>query len=76
MRKQDKMPIKDKIYKLGLAALDELLLHRNSSKKVELTITEAGILSEMIVNVDPHTIFTFDEDEIADFYREWEKAQK
>ena len=70
------MNIKDKIYKIGLVALDELLLRRNVSKRVELTITEAAILSEMIISIDPHTVFTFSEDEIADFYREWAEAQK
>ena len=70
------MNIKEKIYKLGLEALDELLLHRNISKKVELTITEAGILSDMIVSVNVHSSFVFNEDEIAEFYQEWAKVQK
>jgi len=65
------MKIEDKIYALGLAALDELLLHRNTTKKVTLTLTEAAILSDMIVYVGPHTIFTFSEDEIEAFCRLW-----
>ena len=70
------MNTKDKIYKLGLVVLDELLLHRNTSKSVDVTLTEAGILNDIIISVDPHTVFGFSEGEIADFYREWEKAQK
>jgi hypothetical protein len=65
------MKIEDKIYKLGLVVLDELLLHRNSSKIVEVTIEDAAVLSNMIVHVNPHAIFTFDEPEIKDFYRVW-----
>ena len=64
-----RMKIEDKIYKLGLAALDELLLHRNVSKEAIITIEDASVLSDMIVYVNPHAIFTFDEREIRDFYR-------
>lgn len=66
------MKIEDKIYKLGLMALDELLLHRNSSKETEITIEDASILSDMIVHVGPHGIFAFDESEITEFYQVWE----
>lgn len=65
------MKIEDKIYKLGLATLDELLLHRNISKEVIITIEDASILHDMIVHVNSHVIFTFDETEIASFYRIW-----
>lgn len=65
------MKIEDKIYKLGLMALDELLLHRNSSKETEITIEDASILSFMIVHVGPHGIFTFNESEIKEFYQVW-----
>ena len=67
------MDIKEKIYKLGLATLDELLLHSNTSKSVEVSITDAAILSDKIVYVTPHAIFTFNESEIAAFYRVWAK---
>jgi hypothetical protein len=70
------MKIEDKIFRLGLLALDELLLHRNSSKKMEITIEDAKILSDMIIHVGPHPIFTFDEEEILDFYHVWRKAKK
>jgi len=70
------MNIEEKIYKLGLAVLDELLLHRNVSKRVEVDLTEAAILSDMIVYVTPHAIFAFDESEIAEFYRVWAKEQE
>ena len=63
------MKIEDKIYKLGLATLDELLLHRNISKEVILTIDDASVLSDMIVHIDAHAIFTFSEREIRDFYQ-------
>ena len=62
------MKIEDKIYKLGLAALDELLLHRNISKETTIRIEDASILRDMIVYVDAYAIFTFDETEIRDFY--------
>ena len=64
-----RMKIEDKIYKLGLATLDELLLHRNISKEVILTIEDAAVLSDMIVHIDAHAIFTFSEREIRDFYQ-------
>jgi hypothetical protein len=69
------MKIEDKIYKLGLMALDELLLHRNISKETVITIEDASILSDMIVHVGPHTVFTFDESEIAEFYWRWANEQ-
>lgn len=69
------MKIKDKIYRLGMVALDELLLHRNVSKKTELAIEDVAILSDMIVHVGPHAIFTFNEAEIEEFYREWRKER-
>ena len=50
-------------------ALDELLLHRNSSKITEVSIEDASILSDMIVHVNPHAIFTFSEEEITEFYQ-------
>ena len=66
--------IEEKIYLLGLTVLDELLLHRNISKKTEVSIEDASILSDMIVHVDPHTIFTFSEAEIIKFYHDiWVK---
>jgi hypothetical protein len=64
------MKLDEKIYLLGLMVLDELLLHRNSSKITEVTIEDAVILAEMIVHVNPHAIFTFSEFEIIEFYRE------
>jgi hypothetical protein len=68
------MKLDEKIYRLGLMVLDELLLHRNSSKITEVTIEDASILSEMLVHVNPHAIFTFSELEIIEFYRErWTK---
>jgi hydrogenase maturation factor len=68
------MKIEDKIYKLGLMALDELLLHRNVSKETKITIEDASILSDIIVHVGPHAIFTFDETEIKEFYQAWGNA--
>ena len=69
------MKIEDKIYKLGLMVLDELLLHRNVSKETKITIEDATILSDMIVHVGPHGVFTLNEREIDAFYREWVKRQ-
>jgi len=71
------MILEDKIYKLGLETMNELLLHRNTTKKTEITLTEAGILSEMIVSVGGYPLFiSFKENDIADFYRIWEKEQR
>jgi hypothetical protein len=42
------MKIEDKIYKLGLMALDELLLHRNISKETVITIEDASILKHFV----------------------------
>jgi len=67
------MNIEERIYKLGLAALDELLLHRNISKKVDITLEDAAILSDLIVHAGPRAIFAFSEDKIAAFYRVWVK---
>lgn len=76
MQNKEKMKIEDKIYRLGMAALDELLLHRNVSKKTELTLEDASILSDMIVHVGgPHAVFTFDEAEIEAFYWVWRKER-
>ena len=63
-----KMNIEDKIYRLGLMALDELLLHRNTSKYIDISLDDASILSDFIVLVGPHAIFAFDESEIKEFY--------
>ena len=63
------MKIEDKIYKLGLVTLDELLLHRNISKETTITIEDSSALSDMIVHANGHAIFTFNEAEIRDFYR-------
>jgi aminoglycoside N3'-acetyltransferase len=63
------MKIEDKIYKLGLRTMDELLLHRNVSKQTEITLEDASVLSDFIVHVGPHAIFTFSEEEIEEFYR-------
>lgn len=65
------MKIEEKIYKLGLKTLDELLLHRNSSKETIISIEDASVLSDMIVHVEPHSIITLDEREIREFYQEW-----
>lgn len=65
------MKLEDKIYKLGLITLDALLLHRNISKEVIITIEDAAILSDMIVHVNSHAIFTFNETEITNFYCLW-----
>jgi hypothetical protein len=70
------MKIEDKIYKLGLMALDELLLHRNVSKETTITIEDGAILSDIIVHVGPHAIFTFDETEIKEFYQVWGNADQ
>ena len=67
--------IEEKIYRFGLAVLDELLLHRNTSKEVVLSIEDADILSDLIVHVGPHGILTFVEEDIASFYREWRKRK-
>ena len=67
------MEIDKKIYRLGLAVMDELLLHRNVSKEITVSIEDSPALSDMIVYVGPHGIFTFDEEEIADFYNVWAK---
>lgn len=53
---------------LGLMALDKLLLHKNTSKHIEISIEDAGILSDMIVHLGPHAIFTFAEEEIDEFF--------
>lgn len=68
------MEIEEKIYKLGMSVLDEVLLHRNISKSVTVSIEDSDALSDMIVHVVPHAIFTFDEAEIADFYRVWSQG--
>jgi hypothetical protein len=65
------MEVEEKIYKLGMNVLDELLLHRNISKTTSISLEDSKGLSDMIVHVDPHVIFTFDEEEIAIFYRMW-----
>ena len=65
-----KMKLEDKIYLLGLTVLDELLLHRNISKKTEVFIEDASILSDMIIHVNPHFSFRFSELEITRFYRD------
>lgn len=70
------MNVNDKIYKLGLYTLDELLLHRNSSKKTIISIDDASILSDLIVHVGPHGMFTFSEDDITAFYRVWAVQNK
>ena len=69
--------IEEKIYRFGLAVLDELLLHRNTSKEVVISIEDAEILSDLIIimHVGPHGILTFDEEDIASFYREWRKRK-
>ena len=69
------MKINDKIYKLGLMVLDELLLHRNVSKETKITIEDATILADMIVYVGPHGVLTLNEREIGAFYREWGRRQ-
>lgn len=68
--------ISEKIFRLGLAVLDEVLLHRNVTKKIEVSIEDSLVLSNMIVHVHPHAIFTFDEDEIKEFYELWRKIKK
>jgi hypothetical protein len=70
------MDIEEKIYKLGMDVLNELLLHRNISKVITISIEDSKALSDMIVYIVPHTIFTFDETEIADFYRVWAKRRE
>ena len=67
------MKIEEKIYRLGLAVMDEMLLHRNVSKETTVSIDDSPALSDMIIYVGPHGIFTFDEEEIADFYTVWAK---
>ena len=64
-----KKNLNNKIFVLGLIAMDELLLHRNVSKATEITIEDASILSDMIVHVGPHAIFTFSEKDITDYYQ-------
>ena len=66
-----KMNIKDKIYRLGLMALDELLLHRNTSKEIVITLEEASILSDFIVHIGQYGIFTFREEEMELFYERY-----
>lgn len=65
------MKIEEKIYRLGLEVMDELLLHRNVSKEITVSIEDASILSDIIVHNGPHGVFTFNEEEIAGFYRIW-----
>ena len=65
------MNIKDKIYRLGLIALEELLLHRNVSKEIAITLEDGSALSDFIVHVGPHGIFTFSEEEIELFYEQY-----
>jgi hypothetical protein len=67
------MEMEEKIYKLGLSVMDELLLHRNVSKEVTVSIEDASVLSDMTVHVGSHGIFAFDEKEIAEFYNIWAK---
>lgn len=69
------MKIEDKIFKLGLAVLDELLLHRNVTKKVEVSLEDAAALSDWILHVGPHGIITFNEEEIKDFYEIWRRYE-
>ena len=66
-----KMNIKDKIYRLGLMEFDDLLLHRNTSKEILITLEDASILSDFIVHVGPYGIFTFSEDEMELFYERY-----
>jgi len=68
--------LEEKIYKFGSAVLDELLLHRNVDKNVKISIEDAAILRDMIIHVGPQTILTFDENEIAEFYRIWALNQQ
>jgi hypothetical protein len=70
------MNIEDKIYALGLAAFDELLLHRNITKKVELSLVDSKGLNDWYVNVGTSALFAFSEAEIAAFYRVWTKEHK
>ena len=65
------MKIDEKIYRLGLAVMDEMLLHKNVSKETTVSIEDSTALRDMIVYVGPHGIFTFDEEEIANFYNVW-----
>ena len=67
--------IEDKIFKLGLRALDELLLHRNASKETKISLEDASALSNFIVHVGPHGIITLNEEEIKEFYRVWVENQ-
>lgn len=66
-----KMTLDEKIYKLGFKLLDELLLHRNTSKSVDITLEDGRALAEFIIHVGPHTIITFSEAEIVAFYKCW-----
>ena len=61
--------IEDKIYVMGLKAFDELLLNRNTSKHIEISIEDTGILGNLIVHIGPHVSFPFSEEEITEFYR-------
>ena len=70
------MKINDKIYLVGLKVMDELLLHRNSSKTTFVSIEDASILSEYIIYFGPHTICTFSELEITKFYQDlWKRGK-
>jgi hypothetical protein len=69
MKRKEKMKLNEKIYLLGLRVMDELLLHRNSSKITEVSIEDTSILSEMFVHVNPHVVFAFSELEITEFHQ-------
>jgi len=70
------MNIEEKINKLGRAVLDELLQHRNISLSVEVRLEDTMFLDKLIVCISPNlAILSFDESEIADFYRLWAKTK-
>ena len=69
------MKLEDKIYLLGLLLLDELLLHRNVSKKTEVFIEDASILSDILIHINSPIAITLNESEITEFYRDiWSKG--
>jgi len=70
------MDIEEKIRKLGLAVLDEVLLHRNISHSIELRLEDTMFLDGLVIRISPNlALLPLSESEIAEFYRVWAKEQ-
>jgi len=71
------MNIEEKIHKLGLGVLDELLQSRNIAHSVEVRLEDTLLSDKLIIRISPHlAILSLSESEIAEFYRVWAKEQE